>query len=194
MSRSSFTINFEQRFKINQLKKELEQKLGRRVFDQDFMDILLDTFEKHQHKTLLDEAYKVLECVKELVVSIEDIEKIREENEELRREVEELKSKLEDIKRNGFVTEDYESVKDAFLKVLGEKVREKEGTPFYPELLKALEYLSKALNNPYQFLMQYYQYVVKPIEEKRKAMEEEEMKRKQIWTSQAEINYGGRLW
>ena len=48
--RSSFTVDFEQRYRINQLKKELENKLERRIFDQDLMDILLETFERHQHK------------------------------------------------------------------------------------------------------------------------------------------------
>ena len=99
-SRSSFAIDIEQRVRINKLKKQLEESTGKRIFDRDFMQILLDTFEEHQHKSLVAEAQKLIELANELILReemIKDYEKLKEENEELRKQVEELKEKLNKV-------------------------------------------------------------------------------------------------
>lgn len=98
--KSGFTITFDQRYKIKQIKKALVEKLGRSITDVELMQILLDTFEEHQHKSLVAEAQKLIELANELILReemIKDYEKLKEENEELRKQVEELKEKLNKV-------------------------------------------------------------------------------------------------
>ncbi|ADB58560.1 hypothetical protein [Archaeoglobus profundus] len=88
---STVKVTFDQRYKINKIKEQYAKKFGKNIRDQDLMQILLDTYEKHQHKDFIEEAKKLIELAKETVVKAEDYEKLKEENEQLRREIELLK-------------------------------------------------------------------------------------------------------
>ena len=121
MSRkSSFGIDLKQRLALNDLKEELEQKLGRRIFDRELMDMLLRTFQEHQHKDFIAEAQKLVELAKETIVIAEDVEKLKEEVEELRKENERLR---EELKKQVTVS----NAREAFVLFVRKVTEEAEG-------------------------------------------------------------------
>lgn len=118
--RTSFGINIDQRYKIKQIKEKLEKELGRRIFDQDLMDMLLRTFQEHQHKDFIAEAQKLVELAKETIVIAEDVEKLKEEVEELRKENERLR---EELKKQVTVS----NAREAFVLFVRKVTEEAEG-------------------------------------------------------------------
>ena len=121
MSRkSSFGIDLKQRLALNELKEQLEQKLGRRIFDRELMDMLLRTFQEHQHKDFIAEAQKLVELAKETIVIAEDVEKLKEEVEELRKENERLR---EELKKQVTVS----NAREAFVLFVRKVTEEAEG-------------------------------------------------------------------
>jgi hypothetical protein len=115
--RSSVTVDKNLRRFIDDLKDELEETLGTKLTDIDVMYHILENYKKEIG--LLTIATKLIEKTNELIVKVEDYEKLKEENEELRREIEELRRVINE--RGGYI-EDYESAKEQFCDFLKKEI------------------------------------------------------------------------
>ena len=143
MSRkSSFGIDLKQRLYLNELKEKLEEKLGRRIFDRELMNMFIETFEEHQHKDFIAEAQKLVELAKETILLAGDIEKLKEEVEQLRKENEELR---EELKKQTIVHNAREAFK-LFVKMVTQEAEQQLSKETQDQLLTILMELHSIFN------------------------------------------------
>jgi hypothetical protein len=97
--RSSIGVDLRTRIRFSDAKDEAEKFLDRKLNDNDFVNVLLDTWEVSHDLYYYKAVEKALENSKYLVDRLQQTVKLLEENKRLKQEIEELKAEIAELKQ-----------------------------------------------------------------------------------------------
>ncbi|ADB57894.1 hypothetical protein [Archaeoglobus profundus] len=144
--RSSISCSADQRKKISKIKMNLEELFGYEPTDRDFIDLLLETYEKKYPYRLSEWLENIVKELSNIVAGLREFELLRQENEELRKEIEELKEKLKD----GLTSATYEELHDRFVRTLSRHLEQMgmKGVKFNDDVYEGLMVLLNMFKTP----------------------------------------------
>ncbi len=112
MANSTIHCSQEQRFQIILIKKELKEMLGFEPKDRELVDMFLKLYREKEAVILSEILDRVSKRLEDIVIKIEDYEKLKQEVEELRRENDELRERLKRVE----IPEDPKEIFNFFIK------------------------------------------------------------------------------
>ena len=96
--RSTITVDYDLRYRFKKTKEKAREVFNKDLNDSQFLEILLNIFEKYSHIQILDELKQNLEIFYKIIEQFEELESLKRENKTLKEEIERLKKELDEVK------------------------------------------------------------------------------------------------